>query len=248
MTGQEIIKVATEVAFALLKNGAEIYRVEQTVDFICKAYGVTEVHAFALHSTLFVSICFEDDEFSTKIRRTYFVGSDFDKVDKLNALSRYICENKPEYAEIKQRLKEITQGKTYSKWMIAVAGLIAAFFFTLFYKGDIFDAACAGIIGFLLKIGLHYLSKLETNGFICSVMGAVFSTAMSKLVSEIGLGHNFGAINIGVLMLLVPGLALTTSMRDFLASDYISGIAKLSEALITAVCIAIGVTVVVLIW
>lgn len=248
MNGQEVIKAATEVGFALLTNGAEIYRVEQSVSFICKAYGVTQVHVFAVHSTLFVSISCENEEFSTKIRRTYTAGSDFDKVDKLNDLSRRICEEKPEYEEIKRRLKEIENAPTHSRWMLHFAGFIAALFFCLFFKGDLADALCAGVIGFLLQFGIYYLDKLESNGFIRSILGAIFSTAMSKLAVTLGLAHNFGAVNIGVLMLLVPGLALTISMRDFLASDYISGIAKLSEALMTAVCIAIGVSMVTLIW
>ncbi len=248
MTGQEVIKAATEVGFALLQNGAEVSRVEQSVTFICKAYGIKEVHVFALHSTLFVSITDENEEFSTKIRRTYTSGSNFDKVDKLNALSRYICETKPEYDAIKASLREIDGIKPHSLKTLCFAGCITALFFCLFFKGDLADALCAGVIGGLLELGITLLDKIESNGFIRSVLGAIFSTAMSKLVVVLGLAHHFDLVNIGVLMLLVPGLALTISMRDFLASDYVSGIAKLSEALVTAVCIAIGVAMVTLIW
>ncbi len=248
MTGQEVIKAATEVGFALLQNGAEIYRVEQSVTFICNAYGITEVHVFAVHSTLFVSITDRNEEFSTKIRRTYTSGSNFDKVDKLNALSRYICEQKPEYEQIKAKLREIENAKPRSFKTLCFAAAMTALFFCLFFKGDLADALCAGAIGGLLQLGIYFLDKLENNGFIRSVLGAMFSTAMSKLVVLLGLAHHFEAVNIGVLMLLVPGLALTISMRDFLASDYISGIAKLAEALMTAACIAIGVAMVTLIW
>lgn len=248
MTGQEIIKAATEVGFCLLRNGAEVYRVEQSVDFICRAYGVAEVHVFAVHSTLFVSISYENEDFSTKIRRTYHIATNFDKVDKLNALSRKICDEKPEYAEIKRLLREIDTAPAYPQWVINLGGLVAALFFCLFFGGNAADAIAAGVIGCLLEVGIFYLDKLENNGFVRNILGAAFSTAMSKFVVMLGLAQKFDAVNIGVLMLLVPGLALTISMRDFLESDYISGIAKLAEALMTAVCIAIGVTVVVLIW
>lgn len=248
MTGQEVIRIAAEVAFSLLKNGAEVYRVEQCAMYICKAYGVSEVHAFAVHSTLFLSISLDDEDFSTKIRRTYSISSNFDRVDKLNALSRRICEEKPTYAEVKDALREIEHSPVHSRAVMNLGAFVASLFFCLFFKGNWADAACSGVIGFLLQFGLYYIDKLENNSFIRSILGAVFSTAMSKLVVQLGLGQNYEAINIGVLMLLVPGLALTISMRDFLASDYVSGIAKLAEALMTAVCIAIGVTLVLLIW
>lgn len=48
---------------------------------------------------------------------------------------------------------------------------------------------------------------------------------------------------IGMLMNLVPGIALTNAMREFIAADLLSGMIKFAEALITAVGIAIGVVV-----
>ena len=44
-------------------------------------------------------------------------------------------------------------------------------------------------------------------------------------------------------MILVPGVALTTSIRDFFSGDYLSGSIHLIDALLTAVCIAAGVGV-----
>jgi uncharacterized membrane protein YjjP (DUF1212 family) len=42
-------------------------------------------------------------------------------------------------------------------------------------------------------------------------------------------------------MLLVPGVALTTSMREVMAGDMISGITRMTESLLTATAIALGV-------
>ena len=43
-------------------------------------------------------------------------------------------------------------------------------------------------------------------------------------------------------MLLVPGLTIANSMRDFISSDTMTGMSRLFEALFVAVGIAIGVT------
>ena len=55
-----------------------------------------------------------------------------------------------------------------------------------------------------------------------------------------GLGQNPDKIIIGNIMLLIPGIALTTSLRDMINGDTISGLLGLSEAVLKALAIAIG--------
>jgi len=42
---------------------------------------------------------------------------------------------------------------------------------------------------------------------------------------------------------LVPGTAITNAFRDTLKGDYMSGLAKASEAIVIAISIAIGVAI-----
>ena len=55
-----------------------------------------------------------------------------------------------------------------------------------------------------------------------------------------GLGQNPDKIIIGNIMLLIPGIALTTSLRDMINGETISGLLGLSEAVLKALAIAIG--------
>ena len=41
-------------------------------------------------------------------------------------------------------------------------------------------------------------------------------------------------------MPLVPGMALTLGIRDLIDSDFLSGVIRMLNALLTAVCIALG--------
>ena len=45
---------------------------------------------------------------------------------------------------------------------------------------------------------------------------------------------------IGEVMLLIPGIAMTNSIRDMLLGDTMSGILRLCEALLMAISIALG--------
>ena len=45
----------------------------------------------------------------------------------------------------------------------------------------------------------------------------------------------------GGLIILVPGVPFTTSIRDFFNGDYLSGTIRLIDALLVAFCMAVGV-------
>jgi uncharacterized membrane protein YjjP (DUF1212 family) len=53
---------------------------------------------------------------------------------------------------------------------------------------------------------------------------------------------------IGAIICLVPGVAFTTSVRDFFNGDYLSGTIHMVDALLVATSIAVGVGVVVASW
>ena len=52
---------------------------------------------------------------------------------------------------------------------------------------------------------------------------------------------DFNRVVIGGIIPLVPGVAFSTSIREFFNGDYLSGVIHLIAALLTAVCIALGV-------
>lgn len=92
------------------------------------------------------------------------------------------------------------------------------------------------------------LKKLNINsfvtGFCCCGLAAFIALSASTAVTE----ASYDPIIIGTLMLFVPGVALTNSIRDFLSGDMLSGVSRLVEALLTAVSLAAGAGVVLKLW
>ena len=54
------------------------------------------------------------------------------------------------------------------------------------------------------------------------------------------LADSVSSISIGNIMLLIPGIALTNSIRDMFSGDTISGLLRFTEALILSIFIAWG--------
>jgi len=53
---------------------------------------------------------------------------------------------------------------------------------------------------------------------------------------------------ISSFMLLVPGLAITNAIRDTIAGDYVSGVARAVDAFLCAIAIAVGAGFVMYFW
>ena len=72
-------------------------------------------------------------------------------------------------------------------------------------------------------------------------MAALAIGALAVLSVKYGLAKNYSIVIIGSVMPLVPGVPLTNAVRDLLAGHILSGIARATEALLTAVAIGMGI-------
>ena len=88
--------------------GAEVFRVEDTLNRMGQAYGVERMNVFVITSSIVITMELPDGRELTQTRRIRESGSnDFTKLERLNALSRDYCRNPFEAKILKQRLEEI---------------------------------------------------------------------------------------------------------------------------------------------
>ena len=99
MTAAQVVRVAMDIGEKMIICGAEANRVEDTITRICKAYGADRVDVFSITSYISTTIT-SGEEKATESRRIHSYSNDLDKLEYLNAVSRYICTNLPEYNNI----------------------------------------------------------------------------------------------------------------------------------------------------
>ncbi len=93
----------------------------------------------------------------------------------------------------------------------------------------------------LLQLFLDTLRQQKSSKFITNILGSAFATLLALLALLLGVPIHYDKVIIGDIMPLVPGIALTTSIRDFFNGDYLSGAIHMIDAILTAFCIAVGV-------
>ncbi len=235
----DVLDTILDIGCRLLEAGAEVRRVEDTVERLCFAYGAHDVDVFSIVVLVGVTVEGPNGDHYTQIRKVGSIGNSLVRIEKLNALSRRLCACPEDPWEVKDEVKRICTKKTYSDVLMLLSAAIAAGGFAIFFGGSWADGLVAGIIGVLIMIFTLY-TPAKVNGTL-----KTFITAFAAGIAALGActfvpNTSPGEIMIGTIMLMIPGLALGTSLRDLFGGDMVSGLLRFVQALFTAAIIAAG--------
>lgn len=246
MNPELIVKAALDIGAAMLKAGAETIRVEDTITRICRSYYNGRLEVTSYLSAIFVSMEVTTPDRTegcplivTQHRRVSAVSNNLDKLEELNSLSRYVCQYTPEPEEIEKRL-QVIQASAPSMRRTLLGYVCATFGFTIFFGGSALDAVCCSFISILLYFWEKHLKNRLNNDLMHSFLLSLFTGLAACILQLSPLPVHMDKIMIGIVMLLIPGVALTNSLRDLLTGDLVSGSLKLLNSILLAVAIAMG--------
>mgnify|MGYP002532903100 CR=1 FL=1 len=232
--------MAAQIGYELAAAGAETFRIEETMRRVLAAYGI-ECEAFAIPNCVMVSLEADNGKPLMVMKRVGFHGNDLDAVERLNALSRRICAETPDPAVAAQWLEETRNDRrSYSVPVYYLGNLLAASGFCPVFGGTLRDSLWAGLMGLIIGFVTRRMDKLETNPFFSTIAAAFAMAVPAYLAAAFGLVDYVDAVIIGSLMILVPGLLITNSMRDIIYGDTNSGINRIVQVLLSAFTIAMG--------
>ena len=235
-----ILHELLNLAEIMLTNGAEVSRVEETLNRMGHAYGATQMNVFAITSSIVVTMVFEEGEEYTQTRRiTTPVGTDFFKLEQANALSRRCCSSPLSLADLKDEINKISNISP-APYTIYLGSMLGAGGFSVFFGGTILDGAIAVIFAFLLCFLQRHLNSICSNTLILQFFCSLFIGSGICVAAHFFPVIHADKVMIGDIMLLIPGILMTNSIRDILIGDTISGVMRLVESLLWAGALACG--------
>lgn len=240
MNYDELIILTTDVGCLLLANGAEIYRVEESMQRIFRAYGVKNGEVFAIPTCINATIITPEGRPVTVIKRIPVRGTNLDRVERGNDLCRRICRSTPEFKAVRRELAVIEHRPVYGIGFQILLFALVAFTFTLFYGGSFLDGICAMFCGAVIKVICHNMNRFNANSFFVNIIASFAAAAIALIATQFDITLNTDKIIIGALMNLVPGIAITSFMRDIIAGDLMAGLIRFMESMLVATAIAIG--------
>ena len=232
--------VLIKMGEALQNSGAEVFRVEDTLNRIAAAYGAEEVNVFVITSSIVVTLTMPQLPPQTQTRRLRTAsGNDLMVLEQLNALSRKICAAPPPVEEFQKQLEAILAQQADPVFHLA-GSVLAASSFAVFFGGSLWDGLLAGAIAFPICCMERYIAPLCMNSVEFQFIASFFSGVATLLFCRALPLLHADKVLIGIIMLLIPGIMLTNSIRDILLGDLISGSLRLVEAILLAIVLALG--------
>lgn len=231
----ELVSFVAEVGRGLLESGAETSRVEDTAERIIKHFYDGKSEVLVVLTGLFVTVgeCTK----TVRVRRRTI---NLDKVSKINMMSRDIADDKIDFEEALTRFGYIMSQKPYPLWVKTVAVAICCGFFTMLFGGNVFDGFNSFLVGAVINVFIWFLRKHNTAEFIITFSGGAIIALLILFLYAMGVGKNITPMITGAIMPLVPGLGITNAIRDIIAGDYLSGGARLFDAVVVAIALATG--------
>ncbi|PSL25074.1 uncharacterized membrane protein YjjP (DUF1212 family) [Planomicrobium soli] len=226
----------------LMENGAETYRVEDTMIRMAISQKMNNSHCFVTPTGIMFS---PSDELATRFVRINSRRTDLEKVALVNAVSRKLVSGEFTLQEAYEEMQKID--KTDYQFNIQLQTLAAATAsgcFLILMGGKWIDLPFAFLIGGTGFIIVEAILAQTRVKIFAEFIGAFVIAILALLAVNAGLGTDLDTIIIGSVMPLVPGLLITNAVRDLMAGHFVSGLSNGAEAFLTAFAIGAGVALV----
>lgn len=237
---QQQFECAMDIGEEMLLCGAEVHRVEESITRMCTAFGAARTDVFIITSSMVVTLHTASGETFTQTRRITGGATDFEKLHRLNQLSRQICCQPMTVQEIRTQLHLAQTGPTYPLWVECICYAVIAGAFTLFFGGNCIDMLVSLFVGAVVRPVIFISEKIIPNKVFSKFIAAVVNTLLATFAVGYGLIASPDMVIIGNIMTLIPGIGLTNALRDLFTGDSIAGLLRTVEAALTALAIAAG--------
>jgi uncharacterized membrane protein YjjP (DUF1212 family) len=240
MNDIETLELINEIGYLLLKHGAEIYRVEESLQRMCEGLGFQNVEVFAIPTYFTLSLTLHDGTPYHSSKRSRTNRTHLDHLYELNNLVRKISNQELDASDIRQKINEIKSQKLNFQ-LILIGYIVSAAMFCLFFGGSFNEMIVSAFIGFVLYFFIYLMEMLNMNGIVRTILSSMVLSTIAIIALKMNLISDQQSVITGTLMLLVPGIAITNSLRDIIGGDFVSGLSRMIEAILIAASIAIGV-------
>lgn len=241
-----VLNVAIQAGNILLENGAEIYRVEDTMKRIALCFGADNEEFFVLSNGIFITGWNDAAKRNyARVRHVPVKNARLAKVAAVNQLSREISRGVCTLEQAEARLAEIDSMPEKPRHLQMIASGVGSGCFCYLFGGGIADCVPAAIAGALLYIFVLFVSKPYLTKILGSICGGAIASLLCVLFWHLGLGESLDHMVIGSVVPLIPGVSFINGIRDLAGEDYLSGAVRLLDAILIFICIAIGVGIVI---
>lgn len=237
----DVLDTCLKAGRLMIEGGSEMSRVEDTMIRIATNAGITGARCFVTPTGIFMSL---GDQSYTQITQVKKRNINLELVDRVNELSREFAKHDITLEQLRTKLSEISHSlPNFPVWLQILGATILSPTLMILFMGDYdwLDFPAAAVVGGV-SYGIFLAIKRYTNvRFIAELITALIMGAMTIGIWKIFPNIVIDNVLVGSLMTLVPGVALTNGLRDLFGGDLLSGIARIADAVLTAIALGGGI-------
>jgi uncharacterized membrane protein YjjP (DUF1212 family) len=239
---QSLLDFSTEYGKHYLATGGPTSRLEEDLSLLGKTEGLL-IETFATPTGIFVSL--QDPtsrDVVTKLVRIRENSIDLGKLCHLESILKQV-KNRELTLELAQQL--LNQPEKSSLRYTRLQHVLAAFICGVALSYPVFTLWIPALLSGLLTLitwwvsgpGLH--DRIQSSIFR-DFFGCMVALILSAFCQNLIPSAPFEAFSIGSMILLVPGLALTTAISELAEQNLVSGTSKLMQAILTLLALGLA--------
>jgi uncharacterized membrane protein YjjP (DUF1212 family) len=235
-----ILDFTVHLGREMLKSGANLERVERSIELICKTYKLREVSISLMSSSITVSA--REKGKPAKVRQVKVPSFEIhlERLRKLNDLSYRVCSEKPQPIRLEDMLYEAAMTRSYSSKMLLFGYVLAMSCLCRIFEGGIRDIIVADISTVIIFLVTSRLAREHLNRIITNVISMFLACSIALFFTYIGFAKNFYAIIITNAFYLIPGVPMVNAVRNILCGNEMNGIIELIKVFLEVITIVIG--------
>lgn len=238
---KEITSFIADYASVLLGSGVHCTRVVRNSRRICESFGL-DIHMTVFASSIILTLVDrEEDDMCTEVVVIPQLPVSFELNAELSALSWKVYDNPMPIGQLQAEYKALVEKPRLNSWAVTFLVSLANACFCRLFEGDWRAMGVVFVSTFLGFRLLRFLKKKGFDHFLSVVMVSFVSSALASL----SLLVNPASANVAVatsVLFMVPGVPLLTGVIDIIENHTLIGIARLMRALLIVICLAVGLS------
>ena len=234
------IAFAVKLGGALHRYGASTHRLEQAMKLVLRRLGVGG-HFFSMPTGIFASFGLPEEHRTSLIRATA-EEVNLEKLTLLDELVRGVIAGSIGAAEGGRRVDEIVSAAPrYGPLLTLLCFGLVSGTSSRFFGGGWREAVVSTVIGLVLGLLSVGMGRLEDTRRVFEPVASVIAAGLAVVVAQYVSPLSVYVTTLSGLIVLVPGLTLTTAVTELATRDLVSGTARLMGAGLIFLEIAFGV-------
>jgi len=237
---RDVLDISLRAGQLLLENGAETWRVEETVHRMGTALGAEWLDIYVTPTGIIISTI-AAHEHRTRIRRVMGVGVDLSKVAALVELSRRSVRGQVTRAGARDTLEQIAAApRAYPMWLIILMVAIACASFGALSGAGLVEFALTVLAAGLGMVVRLWLNRAFAGPLLTTVISALVATTTAILGSRLIPCPRPDLVIISSVLFLLPGVPMINAIGDLINGDLVSGLARGAQAALVLAAVALG--------